>query len=106
LADKKKVLWNLLFNEELERGLDPNDPANAVRIKVEKEREAERVKKLKGGILYEQLEQQIKKGVLSILQAPATTNCGCPSCNLIRGVNTLVEFWLNLEGILEKGQER
>lgn len=102
--DRKTKLWNLLFNEELERSLDPNKVENQVRIKIEKEREAERVRKLKGGIFYDKLEKEIRNGILLALKAPATTNCGCPTCQMIRSINTLVEFWLALESIQEKGE--
>lgn len=104
--DRKNKLWNLLFNEQLERSLDPNKIENAVRIKVEKERESERVRKLKGGIFYEKLEKEIKNGILLALKAPTTANCGCPTCQMIRSINTLVEFWLALEDIQEKGEKK
>lgn len=105
MLDRKKTLWNLLFNEELERQLDVNKIENVVRGKVQDEREAEEVYKMKGGILYTRLEKEIKNGVMSALQAPTLTTCGCPSCTAIRGVNVLIEFWLSLEKTLEKGKK-
>jgi len=105
MLNKKKAVWELLFNEEPEQQLDINDPGNVGRIKVERGREAEEVRKMKGGILYKRLEKEIKNGVLHVLQAPATTNCGCPSCQTIRAINTLLELWIELERTIERGDE-
>ena len=104
MVDRKAKLFSLIFGEDLERPLDPNKVENQVRIKVEKERESEKIRKLKGGIFYEKLEQSIKSGILVALKAPQTTNCGCPTCQMIRSINTLVEFWLELESIQSKGE--
>jgi hypothetical protein len=103
--DKKSKLWGLLFNAELDRGPDANDDGNVVRIKILSERKAKEVRKLKGGVLFGELEKQIREGVLTALQTPTAINCGCPTCNMIRSINTLVELWIALERIAEKGEE-
>lgn len=105
MLNRKKAVWGLLFGEELESPLDVNKPENMVRAKVEREREAEEVRKMKGGILFQRLEREIKNGVLHAIQAPSTTNCGCPTCQTIRAINTLLELWVELEKTMEKGEE-
>jgi hypothetical protein len=103
-VDKRKV-WNLFFKEELEHELDANLPENIVRAKVKKERAASEMRRLKGGPVFDVIEKQIKSGVLATLMAPATTGCGCPTCQTVRSLNTLIELWIAIEKTIEKGDK-
>jgi hypothetical protein len=101
--DRRGKLWELLFKTVLDR--DANKPENEIRARILGERQAKEMRRLKGGVLFEELESQIRKGVLTALQTPATSNCGCPTCNMIRSINTLIELWIDLERIAEKGED-
>jgi len=101
----KRLLWELIFKEELEREPDANKPENQVRIDALRKKRSDGLSREKDGAVYRELEKQIRAGIFGLLQAPATTNCGCPTCQMVRGLNTLVEFWTSMEHAIEKGEK-
>lgn len=101
------LAWFLLYGEELETPLDPNKPANTAAMNAKKE-ERQRGWQLlmlgPGKVLFEHLGKKMKQMNVSLFTIPPDQLCPCPSCLLIREMQSIMKLWIEAETAMKDEQ--
>jgi hypothetical protein len=108
MADNTAIAWKILFGEDFQTILDPNEPSNLPRIKADNLARLESLERFMNGqgrVLFEQWRVALRVGLLSLLETPDEA-CHCSSCVKLMRLRMIYKLWFEAQQILEVGDAK
>ena len=101
------LAWFLLYREDLETPLDPNKPENTAAMNAkreEKKREWQLLMRGPGKAIFERLGEKMRQMNVQLFTIPPDQLCPCPSCLLIREMQSIMKLWMEAETAMKDGE--
>ena len=97
--------WRFLYDEDLEKQLDPNKPENNARANARKKELKQQYDVLMRGpgkVLFEQWKKKLRSMNLGLFSLPTNELCACTSCLIIREMQSIMKLWMDAETVMKE----